>query len=45
MSFVNGIHQDYPLFLSKKIFIIVSKGLYLSYMMYNKRYIETNKFL
>lgn len=40
MSLANGIYQEYPLILSNSIFIILCKGLFLTYMMYNKIYIE-----
>lgn len=40
MSLANSVYQEYPLILSNSIFIILGKGLFLTYMMYNKIYIE-----
>ena len=45
MSMANGIHQEYPNILSNNIFIVIAKGLFLTYMMYNKKYIEKEKYL
>lgn len=40
MSLSNSVYQEYPLILSNNIFITLCKGLFLTYMMYNKIYIE-----
>ena len=40
MSLTNGVYQEYPLILSNNLFIVLCKGLFLTYMMYNKIYIE-----
>jgi len=45
MSLSNGIYQEYPKILLNKTFLIISKGLFLTYMMYNKKYIEKEKYL
>lgn len=44
MSLANGVYQEYPNILSNNIFIVIYKGLFLTYMMYNKRYIENIKY-
>lgn len=45
MSLANGVYQEYPNILSNNIFIVIAKGLFLTYMMYNKKYIEKEKYL
>ena len=40
MSLANSVYQEYPLILSNNIFIVLCKGLFLTYMMYNKKFIE-----